>query len=471
MFKGAVRLLLTIVVLCGWGAAAQTGEIEFELGFRSAVVENAWNPLRLVVRDLPTVEFELRVDQGTLRSGSIPLTYFARVDTSRGITVFEDELFIPPWSSLSWTVRTGARTVASGTIDPRLRDERPLSLLLSATPGRWLASLPAGARPQEVAAGELSERAAAYSGVAALIIDGSASAPTLESIVTAAAAGAVVVLVEPLPTSHAALLELLTASPGGYERLGAGWIVSTPAEGVSQALSGHSGFPLEESLRALLTGEERAAPPALSRLTVVAAAALYALVVVLLLRFGGDAGIPSALLVGIMTATASWLLLRPDRPVIEQPRTVVVSAGGLGLAVPTLALRSLPGGETLVGQQMRSAEVLPYSLQGDGTRLTLGRWQRELLVGQPELALGELAWSGERLTNLGERVLRDVIVLGLGPQPPLRPGTERRPVASEETSLPPIYGELLALLPAGTAVANDGQHFFVALPAGMEDTL
>ena len=471
-YRLLILLLVTLPAVAFGQPTPRIGsdQVEFELGIHGAVVENSWNPLRLVLRDLPPVEFELRIDQGSLRSGSIPLVYTASIGSSRGLSVFEDEVFIPPWSSLSWTLRSADRTVASGSMDPRLRDRRPLTLLLSSEPGSWLAHLPAEARPQEVVAGELPATAAGYSGVAALIVDGTATAPTLESIVAAAAAGVAVILVEPLPGSHAALTELYGPA-GSFQRLGAGWIVSTRREGVAPALARYQGFPMQGAAAALAGGREQLEGPDYNRVTIIAAGAVYALLVLLLLRFGGSAGIPAALVVAALAVVAGWLALRPAEAVLEEERTLVVSSGGLGLSLPTLAVRSLPGGEVEVNSQMRMSEQLAYSVSGGTTRLSLGRWQRQLLLGKPALTGGALAWFDDRLENRGTTLLRDVLVLGLGPQPPIEPGGLLAARPSEEMPSPEAYGDLLELLPPGTALANDGRRYLVALPAAPGDSL
>lgn len=455
-------VLLSAVAFAQPADRYSADQVDFELGISGAVVENSWNQLRLVLRDLPPVEFDLRIDQGSLRSGSIPLVYSASIGSSRGLTVFEDEVFIPAWTSLTWSLRSADRTIASGSLDPRLRDDRPLTLLLSNEPGGWLASLPPTARALEVVAGELPQGAAAYSGVAALIVDGTATAPTLESVVRAATAGAVVILAGPLPPSHRALEQVYGS--GSVHRLGAGWIVSTGREGVGPALARYQGFPVQGAATALLSGGEEAEGPHLSRMTIVAAGALYSLAVLLLLRFGGPAGVSAALVVAALTAFAGWLVLRPEQAVLEEERTLVISTGGLGLSVPSLAIRSLPGGEVVVDAQMRLGERVAYEVGEGTTTLTLERWQRQLLLGKPAIANGSLRWSNGKLENQGPTTLRQVLVLGLGPQPPLEPGTVRDAAPSEELASPEAYGDLLELLPAGTAVAHDGSRYLVALP-------
>jgi hypothetical protein len=442
-------------------AFAQSGRAEFALGFQGAVVADAWNPLRLVVRDLPPVELEVLIDRGSLRGGPVVTRYSVVIPASGGIRVFEDDLFVPAWRSLSWTVRTVDRTIASGTVDSRLRDTRPLTLLISAAPGRWLPLLPADARPHAVAPTALPASAAAYSGVRALLIDGTAAAPKPESLVAAAAAGAVVVLVGRLPDSHSELAALVADGPS---RLGAGWLLATGAGEAVEALYTADGYSLARLAEELASEADQGQPPALPRVSVAAALALYAVLMLALLRFGGSAGLPAALVVAVLTAVAGWTLLRPERALIDEDRTIVVSAGGIGLSLGTVALRSLPGGAVSVERPMRRLSLAPYSVGAASTQLDLGRWQRELLIGRPLLSTSALEVDGERLKNVGERTLTDVLVVGSGPQALLSPGAERSIESAEEGDLPPIYRALLPHLPNGAVLAREGGIVLVALP-------
>jgi hypothetical protein len=442
-------------------AFAQPGSAELVLGLQGAIVADAWNPLRLVVRDLPAVELEVLIDRGSLRGGPVMMRYSVDIPASGGIRVFEDDLFVPAWRSLSWTVRSEDRTIASGTVDSRLRDSRPLTLLISATPGRWLPLLPSDARPLAMAPTALPASAAGYSGVWALLVDGTAAAPRPEALVAAAAAGAVVVLAGQLPDSHAELAALVDDGP---LRLAAGWLVPGDAEEAVEALYSVNGYPLEALVAELSSEVGRGQPPGLPRVTVSAALALYAVLVLALLRFGGSAGLPAALVVAMLAAGAGWAVLRPERALIDENRTVVVSAGGIGLSLGAVELRSLPGGAVRVGQPMRPLSLAPYSVGTDSTRLSLGRWQRELLIGRPLLTTPALEVDGGRLLNVGERTLTEVMVIGSGPQAHLAPGAARSIEPVEEGDLPAAYRSLLPHLPAGAVLARDGEKVLVALP-------
>jgi hypothetical protein len=457
-----VRVLtqLTAALLAST-AFAQPGSAELELGLQGAIVADAWNPLRLVVRDLPAVELEVLIDRGSLRGGPVMTRYSVDIPASRGIRVFEDDLFVPAWRALSWTVRSADRTIASGTVDSRLRDTRPLTLLISAAPGRWLPLLPSEARPHAVAAGALPASAAAYSGVRALLVDGTAAAPRRESLVAAAAGGAVVVLAGPLPDSHAELAPLVAEGP---MRLAAGWLLADDAGGAVDALYSADGYSLATLAEELSSEAGRGQPPGLPRVPVSAALALYAVLVLVLLRFGGSAGLTAAVVVAALTGVAGWALLRPERALIDEKRTIVVSAGGIGLSLATVALRSLPGGAVEVARPMRPVSLAPYAVGTDSTELQLGRWQRELLIGRPLLATPALEVDGERLANVGERTLTDVLVVGSGPQALLAPGAVRSIESAEEGELPAAYRALLPHLPNGAALAREGEKVLVALP-------
>jgi hypothetical protein len=459
-------LLIAVTLLLTVGALAQPTGVEFELGIGGALVEGAWNPLRLTVRDLPAGELELRLDQGSLRSGPIIQRYLLNVPASSGVAVFDDEVFLPPWRSFTWTLRSAGRAVASGGFDARSSDSRPLTLVLSAEPSRWLTAFPPDTRFLEVGAGGLPSRAASYSGAAGLLIDGTSHAPTVESVVTAAAAGVTVVVVTPLAPTHAHLAPLL--SPVG-RRVGAGWLVSATAADAAGLVTSRPGFPTREVAQVLLEREPPAQAPALSRFTLVSAAGIYTLLVVALLRFGGGAGVVTAAVAALLSGAAAWTVLRPEQPLVRDATSLVVNAGGLGIAVGALSVLSLPGGEVAVERPMRVNVPLPHTVTTAGTTLMLNRWQREELVGRPVLTDGGLEWRGDRLHNSGRILLEDVIVIGLGPQSTIPGGSSIEAIMSEETVVPLAYQGLLELLPAGSALARGGSGLFIALPASGTD--
>lgn len=460
-------LLLAWLPLLATPANAQAEDVRFELGFDGAVVAGAWNPLRLVVRDQPAVDLDLHIDQGTLRRGPIPFRYSERLPASNGLQVFEDDIFVPPWRSLSWTVRSSGRILASGSLDPRLHNPQPLVLLLSGRPARWLPYLPADSRAREVSGSSLPSRAAAYQGVAAILIDGTAAAPSTASIATAAAAGVVVLLLGtgPLPPSHS---ELIGLAGNGPRRIGTGWIGDSSASELEGTLSGLTRFPAQEATSRLLSEESVEQLSVLSRLAITGAGVLYAVVALLLIRFGGSAGLPAAMVTGALVAAAAWLVLRPPQPQLIEERTLLVSAAGLALELPGLTLRSLPGGRVALAGPMHPARPLQYRSGRSQATFQLGRWQREVLLGKPAVATSRLEWQDDHLVNRGDELLRDLVVIGLGPQPPLAAGERLLPGAQEEGLLPDSYRVLLELLPSGAALARSEGTLHIALPTQRE---
>lgn len=456
------HLPLLLPILVFWGLACAQPKVDLELGFGGVVMDGAWNPLRLVARDLPESWLELRIDQGSLRSGAVPAVYRARVGGGRGVIVFEDDVFLSGWRNLSWTVTTAERTVASGSFDPRNRENRPLVLLISNSPGRWQGQLPGDLRGIDIASVVLPERAASYSGVGALLVDGSAPPPSPEALLSAAAAGAAVLLVEPLPASHSQLAALADTRP---LRLAAGWLAAVEATGVGTSVASLRGYPLETQLTALLSGSELAPPVRLDRIALVVAGGLYILLASLLLRFGG-AGLIASLLLASLLGLAAWGLLRPPEALLTVHRGMTVSAGGLGLQVSATALRTLPGGTVSLPGSLYPREPLRYRVGPANTRLELARWQREVLMGRPLLTTGILEWRQGKLFNGGESTLREVIVKGLGAQPVLLPGESLEPLASEVEEVPAFYVPLLPLLADGVALAHDGSMVHIGLPEG-----
>src|SRR5690606_37935340 len=106
------------------------------------------------------------------------------------------------FTSISWSLRAPEAVLASGSVTGRDQDTRPLDLVISREPGRYLAAFGTGTRVIDVAAAALPIEVAAYDRVRTQIIDGTTTAPRLEAVAAAAAAGAVVVLHGELPPSH-----------------------------------------------------------------------------------------------------------------------------------------------------------------------------------------------------------------------------------------------------------------------------
>lgn len=461
----ARKLALALLAAAGWlsVAAGPAGaqQVEFELGHSQQVVAGAWNPVRLVLRDQRDVLLEIRLDQGSLQTGERVVTYRAPLAGGSGLSSFEDDLFVPAWRSLTWTVRAGGRTLASGALNPRERDGRPLDLVVSRTPGRWRSSLGPEARVLEVDAGALPHRAAAYDGVRSLLIDGTAAAPDPRGVLAAAAAGAVVVLLGPLPASHAEL-EGLIAGPGA--RLGAGWITRDDGSDLAGLLARLAPPPEDELLATLAAAALPHPPRPLPALTLVTAAAAYSLLVIALTRFAGAGGLAAGLVLALVASLVGWRQLRPPAPEIAVRQVLTLGGSGLAQAIETRSLLSLPASRLDLPAQMRPVAAAGYEVTPTGTAFMLGRWQTVTLLGKPQLAPAQLEWRGERLANAGSTALLDVYVSGLGPQGSLAAGSSLVPVPAEEGGLPPPYPAIVPLLPTGSALARAGDAVHVALP-------
>lgn len=445
--------LLLLALLGASPAWAQLGrEVQLELGYAGEVIADRWNPLRLTSRDLPPAELEIVVDRGSLREGPVLVVYRARVPGGSGVRVFEDDLFVPSWRALSWTLASRERVWASGSVGQRLRDPRPLHLLLSGTPGRWRALYPDAARVVEINAPELPERAAAYDGVASLLIDGSAAAPRADALAAAAASGTPVLLLEPLTS---ALQPLTLLAPQFDTALGAGRLQRRDAAGLGAALAA-APARLDDTLVEALAETASVTPPAAAPQTgVLLAAAAYALVTLLLLQLGGAPGLLAALALAALASAGAWRALQPPQRTFHAVRAVELGADALAYRLGVRTVLSLPAGEVALPLAARALAARPYTLEPDTTRYRVQRWSRDTFVERPRLVTAQLRWHGDELRNHGERALRELTVKGLGPQGTLPGGAVLRPRAApaSDAPLPDAFRTLWPLLPDGAALA------------------
>ncbi len=335
------------------------------------MVADAWNPLRLTMRDAPNAELVIDIDQGGLREGPRLVRYRAPLPAGGGMAVFEDDIYLPPrWRSFAWAVRSGDVTLASGTFDPRVTlNPRPLQLVSADGVGRWRAlfegssnsssggsdtdNLSGGsstggsstlgtdgtdgeARVIEVT-GSLPERAAAYDGVETLLLDGTAPAPRLEAVIAAAAGGVTVLLIDPLPQNFEPLRAL---APEPAQRLGSGWLVRS-SDGDAEAASlgtvrdtvlGNTVLDtvdVSALTSALLTPDLLEAPQGAPTRPLLFGLTAYLLLTFLLVRFGGTPGLLTALAVVPVASFAAWGYVRPSSEMPVRSRTLSIGAGGL----------------------------------------------------------------------------------------------------------------------------------------------
>jgi hypothetical protein len=465
--RGIARVALGICMAAALAivsqAAAQTGGVRVEIGLGGHLVVGTWNPVQVTVRDAAPSTLRLRIDEGSLLEGPRIVRYRASVPGGSGVTVFQDDLYLPAFRSLSWTLDSGRTVLASGSLGPGDADPRPLQIVLSASPGSWRGAFAPDARIVDVAASDLPVRAAAFDGVQTLLLDGSAAAPRAAALAAAAAGGVQVLLAGALPPSQAGLTRL---AGGGAARLGAGAVERVAADPTAVRTRLAAWRPQDRSaLVQALAAERLVQPPAPpGQPLVLALAAAYALLALLALRFGGTPGLAAGLVLAVVVSLAGWRLLRPPSPELTASRTVVLGGGELALALRVEERLTLPSGVASLPGAGHPLSGLPYSVDDDVTHVELPRWNAVAVATRPVLRPAALRFEDGRLANTGDGPLRDVYVLGLGRQPDLAAGASRHPEPGEEGGLPPVLARLSSLLPAGTALALAPEAVWVALP-------
>jgi hypothetical protein len=435
-------------------------DVQLELGFNNTVVADHWNPLKLTRRDQPAQTFTVTIDQGTLRGGEVLVVYRKDLPAANGLGVFEDDVYLPAWRRFSWRVETSERVFASGTVERRDVNTQPLTLLISAQPERWPKSFAAEVRLLELPFSLLPERLAAYDGVETLLVDGTAPAPTLQAITSAAVAGVKVLFLSDLPESHAEL-ELL--APKTRQRLGAGWIARTSAEGVRATLSMLTPLDTNTLVNALVTEDLRQRPPLAPHVVVLSAASAYALLTVLLIRFLGSAGLLTSFLLAALSSVAAWTFLRPASAQLTQTRTLVLNAD-LAYVGGVRSLFTLPEADVSLKLTAYPAELRAYTQTVDTLELNLSRYSDVILKQRPTLAAPTLKLEGETLENLSGSAMTNVYVKGLGMQENLAAQQRLTLAQGEETQMTKVYEALLPLLPDGAALAQQETSIHVALP-------
>lgn len=469
--RSARRSLLAVLLACVLllsAAAAQSGgqrgapvrgaagaEVRLTLGVAGQPVAEAWNPLRLELRDSPPATLTLQVDQGTLRTGEVPLVITHEVRGGAGISIFEELVYLPRFARLAWRLGTPERVLASGSIDGRDSDDRPVDLLLSSSPGTYQlpfrSAFGGGARLVDVTATDLPSEPAAYDGVRSLIIDGSAAAPRLEAVAAAASGGALVVLSGPLPASHADL-SLLTR--GGASRLGAGAVAQTSA-GPSGAveLVNRTQLPRQGALLAALLEEPLVElPTPLKGSTLVMIVAGYALLVLLLLNWAGSPGVVAALALAGLVSAVGWQLLRPPSPELHGEVSLALAGDGLALTVGAREVVTLPRASISLEGRARPLRRQAYRVDDAGTHVLLERWRSVVLQLAPTLNDAQLALVDDRPVNLGRSTLYELYRVGEGAFGDLQAGAGA-PVPTEGGD-GGSYSGLIPLLPEGAWLAR-----------------
>ncbi len=448
--------LLAAICLALIGSAAAQSRVQMELGVGGNVVVGAWNPLRVVARDLPLgSRLEVTFDHGSLREGRVPFVLSLPVSGGPGLSVVERTVYVAPFHSVSWAVIGSGAVVASGSIPGRDQDDTPLDVVLSRQAGRFSTAFPDEARVVDVGAAQLPLDVAAYDGVRSVIVDGSTVAPRLAALASAAAAGSIVVLNGPLPPSHEEL-ELLLDPRGG--RLGAGSIVASEgsAADVAQLVTGWADVSRDALVEAAAAGPLVTPPTQLRQQLVILAAVVFSVLAVLLTRaFGGPGLVSTALLAGLFSV-AAWQAARPPAPQIVGTRTIAVIGGELALATTLEEHYTLPAAQLDLKVAARPLGVRPYSVDEDGMHLSLAGWRSVVLIGAPTVLDAPLVLEGGKVVNRSQDTLSEVLIVGMGPQGDLAPGAVLEPRSMEDGPPNEAYARLLDMLSPGVLVALSG---------------
>jgi hypothetical protein len=326
------------------GGRVRPGQVarlaEVEIGFRGAPVAEAWNPLRVTLRDVGAGSLTLVVDLGSLREGEIPWAH-GPADQPAGPASGRSR----PTS----TCRRGARWC--GRWRPAARSSpagRCPATRWTVDPSTWSSALDRG-RDRGAARGarrrrrrrRAATRAAAYDGVRSIWFDGSVAAPSPAALSAAAAAGAVVVAFDGA-RADAALAALLPAD--GWRGIGAGgwWTGDAPtaAELQSARVDLHAWAAAFAGAEAI--PRARRVHPA-SRVIVLAS--LYVLLVVVSWRVGGAPGLATWCVVVAGATALAWTGWRPPAATVTEARALHVATGELAVRQRVHDVLTLPAGE------------------------------------------------------------------------------------------------------------------------------
>ncbi len=464
----ARRLLAgLLVVACasaGWVGAQGAPLAEVALGFRGAPVADAWNPVRVLLRDVGAGEVVLTIDQGSLLEGELPWTVVLPIVGGGGVRMFDVDVFLPAWRSLRWTVDAGGLRLASGALARTDADRRPVDLVVSSRAGEVVGAL--GGRALDVAAVDLPARAAAYGGVRSVWLDGSAPLPDPRVLAAAAAGGAIVVVQGSAQSSaELAVVRASAADQGGWLGTGAGgWWFGDPPDGAALTAARLDVAALATAFAAADAVDLPRFPPPLH---VALASAAYVLLIAVAWRVGGAAGGATWAWIVVAVGAATVVAWRPSEAQVVQQRALHVASSELSLRQRAIDLVTLPAATVGIDGVARPASPLLGGVRHGPTPRTevqLDRWRGASVLEVPQAASAALAWGSDGAPRaVGGFAVTNVRVVGGAAWPRIEPGaapgvpTDPAPlVGAEET-----FEELL---PEGTAWARSGDDWYVLLP-------
>ncbi|MEZ4632625.1 MAG: hypothetical protein R2880_18250 [Deinococcales bacterium] len=460
---------------------AQNASVDLNLGFDGELVAGVWNPLRLGLRDSPAKTLIIEIDQGSLQGGEKLIRYEAKLDGGSGLSIFEDDIYIPLWRSLVWTVKgEGERVLASGSLERRRVDARMLYLVVSTQLSLWLtaleelAVLPAmkslainqsplisleeealNLRWRDVLPSNLPERLAAYEGVAALIIDDAFVKPS--SILAAAAAGAVVFI---SPSVQGAYQDLLTTE---FNPIGAGWVVALRQMNLTDFPKLYRSLASDLLNEALISRDLASYPSQWPRFYLYISLGIYFILVLMLLYLARVAGLVSALALALMLCLLA-LYVGPRSDVSLRSRKLYLTGGGLAKVLEHQTLVSLAAQDIKLGY-VASGDLPRWQTTPESLTLHLQRWSEVQLNLKPSLSQALLLWQDDKLINLSPNPLSDVYVIGQGQQEGMGGGSSLS-LQNGPSDAPLSYQKLpqLLSLPQGSALARQAGNIYIALP-------
>lgn len=457
-------LLLAASVGSGWGAAQSAPLAEVVLGFRGAPVADAWNPVRVLLRDVGAGEVVLTIDQGSLLEGERPWTVVVPIVGGGGVRVVDVDVFLPAWRSLRWTVDAGGLRLASGALARAEADRRPVDLVVSTRAGEVAGAL--GGRALDVAAADLPARAAAYGGVRSIWLDGTAPLPD-PRVLAAASAGGAVVVVQGAAQQDASLagIRALASAAGGWWGTGAGgWWFGVPPDGAALTAARLDVAALATAFSAAGAVDLPSFPPPLH---VALASAAYVLLIAVAWRVGGAVGGVTWTWVVVAVAVATVVAWRSSEPQVVQQRALHVASSDLSLRQRALDVVTLPAATLGVDAVARPASALLGGVRHGATPRTevqLDRWRGATLLEVPQASSAALAWGADGTPRAaGGFAVSNVRVVGGAAWPRIEPG-EAPGVPTDPAPLLGAEATFEALLPVGSAWARSGADWHVLLP-------
>jgi len=422
-----MRRVVGWFLLCALGIALAQGtprQVEFLLGFRGAIVADAWNPFLLTTRDVGSGTLTLRIDRGSLWEGEIPWVVEVPVVGGAGLRVVEGDLYIPTWRSFVWSYEAGGRLLASGSYARELSDPRPLDLVVASDPS--LAAHLGSERRIDALADDLPVRVAAYDGVRTIWLDGSLPLPSPAAMTAAAVAGSLVMVLG-AATLDRAWASLLTDA--SWRAIGAGgwWAGEAPdAEAVARAY-----LPRAEILAAFVAEQLAPSPPMWPRGSLLVALFAYVLLVSLAWRSGGLPGLLTYVVVVGAASVAGYALLGDQPAQLRATRALKIEGGSLAQLILVHDVRTLPDAQV----------ALP-------------------LVAQPAAAMaGELRLGADAVTTVALLRGRAASLH----EPPTAVALALEPRTSGLTA----PKALAATLPSGASLWVEGGSWRLRLPEGV----